>query len=67
MWMELDNGKGAHKPRKHTISVKPAERLSVEIDADALGNWAFHCHLLYHMDAGMFRIVNVSPRRDGMG
>ena len=60
MWMVLDNGNGEHNPRKHTISVKPAERLSVEIDADAPGNWAFHCHLLYHMEAGMFRVVNVS-------
>lgn len=62
MWMELDNGFGEHIPRKHTISVKPAERLSVLISADAPGNWAFHCHLLYHMEAGMFRIVNVSPQ-----
>ena len=60
MWMVLDNGNGEYNPRKHTISVKPAERLSVEIDADAPGNWAFHCHLLYHMEAGMFRVVNVS-------
>lgn len=60
MWMHLENGAGAHKPRKHTISVKPAERLSVEITADAPGNWAFHCHLFYHMEAGMFRVVNVS-------
>jgi CopA family copper-resistance protein len=60
MWMILDNGNGEYNPRKHTISVKPAERLSVEIDADAPGNWAFHCHLLYHMEAGMFRVVNVS-------
>ena len=62
MWMHLDNGSGVHKPRKHTINVKPAERLSVEITADAPGNWAFHCHLLFHMEAGMFRVVNVSPR-----
>ncbi|MBM2827722.1 MAG: copper resistance protein CopA [Actinobacteria bacterium] len=60
MWMELDNGAGAHKPLKHTINVKPGERLSVEITADALGPWAFHCHILYHMDAGMFRVVSVS-------
>lgn len=60
MWMELDNGAGIHKPRKHTISVKPGERLSVEIDVDAPpGHWAFHCHLLYHMDMGMFRVVSV--------
>lgn len=62
MWMELDNGSGEDIPRKHTISVKPAERLSVLISADAPGNWAFHCHLLYHMEAGMFRVVNVSQR-----
>ena len=62
MWMELDNGAGSHKPRKHTINVKPAERLSVDITADAPGNWAFHCHLLYHMEVGMFRIVSVSNR-----
>ncbi|NIR58523.1 MAG: multicopper oxidase domain-containing protein, partial [Gammaproteobacteria bacterium] len=58
MWMELDNG-AEYKPRKHTISVKPGEKLSVEITADAPGDWAFHCHLLYHMKAGMFRVVSV--------
>ena len=62
MFMELDNGSGLRKPRKHTISVKPAERLSLEITADAPGNWALHCHLLYHMEWGMFRVVNVSRR-----
>ena len=61
MWMELENEHGAHIPRKHTVSVKPGERLSVLINADAPGRWAFHCHLLYHMDAGMFRVVEVSP------
>ncbi|MFH0351112.1 MAG: copper resistance system multicopper oxidase, partial [Chromatiales bacterium] len=55
MWSELDNGAGAYKPRKHVINVKPGERLSFEVTADALGEWAFHCHLLYHMEAGMFR------------
>jgi CopA family copper-resistance protein len=59
MFMELDNGAGAFKPKKHTINVKPAERLSLYITADALGNWAFHCHILYHMEMGMFRIVSV--------
>jgi len=61
MWMELDNGRGDRSPRKHTISIKPAERLSVLIDADAPGRWAFHCHLLFHMAMGMFRVVEVSP------
>ena len=60
MWMYLDNGSGAYLPRKHTVVVKPAERLSVAISADAPGPWAFHCHLLLHMEAGMFRIVEVS-------
>lgn len=60
MWMHLENGSGAYLPRKHTVAVKPAERLSVVISGDAPGPWAFHCHLLLHMEAGMFRIVEVS-------
>ncbi|MGH7217382.1 MAG: copper resistance system multicopper oxidase [Nitrospiraceae bacterium] len=59
MWMHLENGAGAYLPRKHTVIVKPAERLSVAISADAPGRWAFHCHLLLHMEAGMFRVVEV--------
>jgi len=62
MWMHLENGAGAHLPRKHTVIVKPAERLSVAISADAPGRWAFHCHLLLHMEAGMFRVVEVSEQ-----
>jgi CopA family copper-resistance protein len=65
MFMELDNGAGANKPRKHTINVKPAERLSLDITADALGNWAFHCHVLYHMEMGMFRLVSVVEKKEG--
>jgi CopA family copper-resistance protein len=64
MWSELDNGAGAYKPRKNVINVKPAERLSFEVTADALGEWAFHCHLLYHMEAGMFRKVVVAENVD---
>jgi CopA family copper-resistance protein len=60
MWMHLENGAGQYLPRKHTVIVKPAERLSVAISADAPGRWAFHCHLLLHMEAGMFRVVDVS-------
>ena len=60
MWMELENGHGSSIPRKHTISVKPAERLSVLITPKDKGRWAFHCHLLYHMEMGMFRVVRVS-------
>jgi CopA family copper-resistance protein len=59
MWMELENGQYP-RPRKHTISIKPSEVVSLQISADALGSWAFHCHLLYHMKAGMFRVVRVS-------
>lgn len=59
MWMELENG--AHpRPRKHTINVKPGERVSALISADAPGKWAFHCHLLMHMKAGMMRAVAVA-------
>lgn len=62
MWMYLEGGRGEGRtmPRKHTIIVKPAERLSVAITADAPpGLWAFHCHMLLHMEAGMFRAVQV--------
>ena len=67
MWMELVNGAGKHKPRKHTVNVKPAERVSVDITVDAPGRWAMHCHILYHMDAGMFRVVEVSDPMHGHG
>ena len=62
MWMHLENGTGAYLPRKHTVIVKPAERLSVAVTADAPGPWAFHCHMLLHMDVGMFRVVEVSEQ-----
>lgn len=60
MWSEPDNGAGAYRPKKHTINVKPGEHLSLDIEADAPGFWAMHCHILYHMEAGMFRVVSVS-------
>ena len=60
MWMELENGHGERIPRVHTVNVKPAERLSLLFTADAPGPWAFHCHFLFHMEAGMFRVVRVS-------
>jgi len=62
MWMELDNGNGDHNPRKFTINVKPGERLSFLMTADALGAWPFHCHLGFHMAAGMMVNVVVSER-----
>ena len=60
MFMELENGHGQSIPRVHTINVKPAERLSLLVHADAPGRWAFHCHILYHMEVGMFRVFEVS-------
>ena len=60
MFMELENGHGDRIPSVHTVNVKPAERLSLLIDADAPGRWAFHCHILYHMEVGMFRVFEVS-------
>ena len=65
MWMELDNGRGIYKPRKHTIVLKAGERLSSDITVDAPGLWAFHCHILYHMEVGMFRVVSVTPKPSG--
>jgi FtsP/CotA-like multicopper oxidase with cupredoxin domain len=60
LWSELENGYGAFRPYKHTINVKPGERLSYLVTADHPGRWAFHCHLLYHMETGMFREVHVA-------
>jgi len=60
MFFELDNGNGLRNPRKHTVVVKPAERLAVNLTADAPGRWAFHCHMIYHMKGGMMREVRVS-------
>ena len=59
LWSELDNGQGEYRPYKHTINVKPGEKLSYLVTADVPGRWAYHCHLLYHMESGMFREVRV--------
>ncbi len=61
LWSELENGGGGFNPYKHTVIVKPAERVSYLVSADTPGRWAYHCHLLYHMEAGMFRTVVVLP------
>ena len=60
LWSELENGQVAPRPLKHTILVKPGERLAFLVTADEPGRWAFHCHLLYHMQLGMIREVRVS-------
>lgn len=52
--------KGRH-PRKHTVTVAPGSKVTFDLTADAPGDWAFHCHMLYHMHAGMFRVVSVRP------
>lgn len=60
MWSELEQPDGRFQVRRHTIPVQPAQRISFLVTADAMGRWAWHCHLLFHMDAGMFREVVVS-------
>lgn len=59
MWSELETGDGRQIPRKHTVIVQPGSKISYLVTADAMGSWAYHCHLLYHMLA-MFRKVTVS-------
>ncbi|WP_423193594.1 copper resistance system multicopper oxidase [Cupriavidus sp. H18C2] len=60
MWSELEAPDGRFMARRHTIGVQPAQRISFLVTADALGRWAWHCHLMLHMDAGMFREVVVA-------
>ncbi|MGR9107628.1 MAG: copper resistance system multicopper oxidase [Gammaproteobacteria bacterium] len=59
MWQILDTGQGIRNPRKHVINVPPGKTVSAIVVADNEGEWAFHCHLLYHMESGMFRRVIV--------
>ena len=59
MWSILDNGNGKWNPIKHVVSVSPGTTVYMETEVDAPGQWAFHCHLSYHADAGMFRKVVV--------
>ena len=59
MWSELETGEPDYIPRKHTIVVQPGAKISYLVTADAMGGWAYHCHLLYHMP-GMFREVLVA-------
>lgn len=60
LWSELETAEGRFQARRHTIPVQPAQRLSFLVTADALGRWAWHCHLMFHMHAGMFREVVVA-------
>lgn len=59
LWSDLESPDGNFQVRKHTLSLNPAQRISYRVSADARGNWAYHCHLLFHMEAGMFRAVVV--------
>jgi FtsP/CotA-like multicopper oxidase with cupredoxin domain len=60
MWSEVETAQGQFQVRKHTVNVRPAQRISYLVHANARGHWAYHCHMLYHMDAGMFRAVVVA-------
>ncbi|WP_017170113.1 copper resistance system multicopper oxidase, partial [Xanthomonas phaseoli] len=59
MWSDLEDARGNFQVRKHTIDMPPGPRRTYRVRADALGRWAYHCHLLYHMEAGMMREARV--------
>lgn len=59
LWSDLEDEHGRFQVRKHTLDMPPGSRRSYRVSADALGRWAYHCHLLYHMETGMFREVRV--------
>lgn len=59
LWQELQNGSGDYAPKKHTINVPPKSTIIVEVPVDNAGKWAFHCHILFHAAAGMFREIEV--------
>ena len=60
-FFELVNGADRmHQPQKHTVIVQPGGSATFDLTADEPGDWAFHCHLLYHMHAGMFQVVTVA-------
>jgi CopA family copper-resistance protein len=59
VWMQPQVGNGAQNPLLHTISVRPGSTLDVDVEADAEGGWAFHCHMLFHMESGMMRKVEI--------
>ncbi len=59
MWSDLEDDAGNFQVRKHTIDMPPGSKRSYRVRADALGRWAYHCHMFFHMEAGMFREVRV--------
>jgi FtsP/CotA-like multicopper oxidase with cupredoxin domain len=64
-FFEVVNGHKGHHPLKHTVNVLPGGKVSFDLTADAPGDWAFHCHMLLHMHAGMMRVVTVRPLHGG--
>jgi len=60
-FFEVVNGHPGRQPLKHTVNVLPGSKVSFDLTADNPGDWAFHCHLLFHMEAGMFNVVTVRP------
>ena len=59
MWSDVEDDAGNFMVRKHTVDMPPGSKRSYRVRVDALGVWAYHCHLLYHMEAGMMRAVQV--------
>ena len=64
-FFEVVNGHAGHHPMKHTVNVLPGSKITFDLTADNPGDWAFHCHLLFHMHAGMFNVVTVRPLEGG--
>ncbi|ETR89970.1 copper resistance system multicopper oxidase [Acinetobacter baumannii] len=61
MFMQLENGQDpSNMPNKHTVIVPPGKTVTTLLTADELGEWAIHCHLLYHMSAGMMNKLIVA-------
>ena len=60
-FFEVVNGHAGQHPRKHTVNVMPGGKVAFDLTADAPGDWAFHCHMLLHMHAGMFKVITVRP------
>jgi FtsP/CotA-like multicopper oxidase with cupredoxin domain len=64
--MDLDNGAGEARPRKHVVVVPPGRTLSVTVTMAEAGRWPFHCHLMFHMMTGMFREFVVHPKGEAL-
>jgi FtsP/CotA-like multicopper oxidase with cupredoxin domain len=64
-FFEVVNGQKGQYPRKNVVNVLPGAKVTFDFTADAMGDWAFHCHMLMHMHAGMFRVVTVRHEESG--